>query len=322
MKSEMSSVGATELSEIHETVLTGLTPYSFELTVHKPAGWHWLTPFEVFEEGTIWSGWRMDGRLIGLKLSSVSGVDRPKIHVKAYSERTLSPEDRGKVRSHVGEALAVKEDIRGFYRLARDHPLLSQAVKDLYGMRWGQTGTVFSNALLAVTLQMAPVRRSLEMHRSLYLNYGQNLRFDGREIAIHPSPERIDKATEEELRSRCTLGYRARYIKSIARDVAMGRAPTMRELETMTPQGAKEELMKLTGIGEYSAGIISPHPSFPLDVWSVRIFAEVFGLEIGERPREEIPRVKRYAREAFGEWRHYVFLYVLHDLENLGLEQQ
>jgi len=122
--------------------------------------------------------------------------------------------------------------------------------------------------------------------------------------------------------SRCTLGYRARYIKSIARDVTMGRAPTMKELETMTPQGAKEELMKLSGIGEYSAGIISPHPSFPLDVWSVKIFAEIFDLEIGERPREEIPRVKRYAREAFGEWRHYVFLYVLHDLENLGLKPE
>ncbi|MFQ5950631.1 MAG: DNA-3-methyladenine glycosylase family protein [Candidatus Geothermarchaeales archaeon] len=318
----MSSVGATELRNTYETVLRGLAPYSFELTVHKPAGWHWLTPFEVFEEGTIWSGWRIDGRPIGLKLSSAGGVDRPKIHMKAYSEEMLSPEDRRKVRVHMSKGLGLKEDIRGFYRLARDHPLLSKAVEDLYGMRWGQTGTVFSGALLAVTLQMAPVRRSLEMHRSLYLNYGQNLRFDGHEITIHPSPEMIHKTTEEELRSRCTLGYRARYLKSIARDVVMGTAPTMKELERMTPQDAKEELTKLTGIGEYSAGIISRHPSFPLDVWSVRIFAKVFGLKLSERPRDEIPRVKRRAREAFGEWRHYAFLYVLHDLENLGLEQQ
>jgi 3-methyladenine DNA glycosylase/8-oxoguanine DNA glycosylase len=94
----------------------------------------------------------------------------------------------------------------------------------------------------------------------------------------------------------------------------------MEDLEKMTAEEARTELLKLKGIGDYSAGIIGPHPSFPLDVWSVKIFAEVFGIELGEKPQESIPNVKKYAEERFGRWRHYVFLYVLHDLDNLELD--
>jgi hypothetical protein len=30
-------------------------PYDFELTVRKPAGWNWATPYEVWEDRTLWS---------------------------------------------------------------------------------------------------------------------------------------------------------------------------------------------------------------------------------------------------------------------------
>jgi hypothetical protein len=37
------------LTEKHYFGFRGVPPYSFELTVHKPAGWWWSTPNKVFE---------------------------------------------------------------------------------------------------------------------------------------------------------------------------------------------------------------------------------------------------------------------------------
>ncbi|NYT21739.1 MAG: hypothetical protein GKC07_08085, partial [Methanomicrobiales archaeon] len=44
------------LREIHRFMLTLPEPFNFPLTVAKPAGWHWSTPREVFEDGILWSG--------------------------------------------------------------------------------------------------------------------------------------------------------------------------------------------------------------------------------------------------------------------------
>jgi hypothetical protein len=50
--------------------LEAIPPYSFELTLRKPAGWYWSTPQEIFEKDTCWSVTRFNKALLGLKLHS------------------------------------------------------------------------------------------------------------------------------------------------------------------------------------------------------------------------------------------------------------
>ena len=40
-------------------------PYDFARTVHKPAGWSLFTPFEVWEDGVLWTSAILGGRLSG-----------------------------------------------------------------------------------------------------------------------------------------------------------------------------------------------------------------------------------------------------------------
>ena len=67
-------------------------------------------------------------------------------------------------------------------------------------------------------------------------------------------------------------GYRAAFIKACAEAIVSQKAPTIKELADMKAEEAKRVLMSLKGNDEYSAEIIIPHPSFPVDVWSVKIF--------------------------------------------------
>ena len=298
--------------------LKAVPPYDFLLTVHKPAGWSLLTPFEIFEDGMLWTAMRShSGKMFGLRLRSVGTVKKPEISCDVFSHEKLSGEERRELSSIVTWILSLKEDIREFYSLAKSDPLLTQLVKDLYGMRRTKRPDIFPTIILGVTLQMAPIKRSHQMMNLLIKTYGVKIEFDGKEVLYWPSPERIAKASVIELQERCKLGYRAKVLRGIAEAICHG-FPTLQELEKMTPEEARARLMELKGIGEYSADIISPHPGFALDVWSAKIFNALLFREKAESPRSIIPRLKKIAEERWGVWRGYVFTYVLNDLNTLS----
>jgi len=300
--------------------LKAVPPYDFSLTVHKPAGWSLLTPFEIFESGTLWTAMRTpSGKTFGLKLRSLGTVQKPLIFCEVYSHKKLGMKERRDLLNTIAWMLNLEEDIGQFYDLAERDPLVKVLVKDLYGMRITKRPDIFPRLVLAVTLQMAPIRRSDQMMNLLIKEYGEKIRFDGKEILCWPSPERIAKADVRELEERCKLGYRAKNLKAIAESVSKG-FPTIQELERMSAEEAKAKLMELKGIGEYSADIVSPHPGFALDVWSAKIFNVLLFREKAESPRDIISRLKKVAEERWGKWRGYVFVYVLNDLGNLSRE--
>jgi len=299
--------------------LKATPPYDFALTVHKPAGWSLLTPFEIFEKGTLWTAMRThSGEMLGLRLRSVGTVEKPEISCEAYFYQKLEPSERRELLKTIRWMLSLKEDIRPFYRLAEHDPLVEVLVKDLYGMRNTKQPDTFPRLILAVTLQMAPITRSNQMMNLLIREYGERIRFDGKEVLYWPSPERIANADVRELEKKCKLGYRAKSLKSIAEAVHRG-FPLLQELEKMPAQEAKAKLMELKGIGEYSADIVSPHPGFALDMWSAKIFNMLIFGEKAESPRNIIPKLKKVAEDRWGQWRGYVFIYVLHDLSNLSI---
>ncbi len=297
---------------------TAVPPYDFTLTTHKPAGWSLLTPFEIFEEGILWTGARTESeKAFGLKLKSVGTVEKPEIDCTVFSDKKLDDKETEELSDTVQWMLKAREDIREFYALAKHDSLVKALVEDLYGMRRTQRPDVFPMLILAVTLQMAPISRSDQMMNLLVKEYGEKIVFDKKEIWYWPSPMRIAKAHVEALQSRCKLGYRAKILKGVAETICKG-FPSLRELERMSTEDAKAKLMEIKGIGEYSADIVSPHPGFALDVWSAKIFNLLLFRKEPESPREIIPRIKKVAEERWGEWRGHVFTYVLNDLDNLS----
>jgi DNA-3-methyladenine glycosylase II len=259
--------------------------------------------------------------VLGLELRSVGTIEKPEISCEVYSYQKPGPSEMRELSKTITWMLNLKEDIRPFYRLAEHDPLVKVLVKDLYGMRNTKQPDIFPRLILAVTLQMAPMTRSNQMMNLLIREYGERIRFDGKEILYWPSPERIANASVEELEERCKLGYRAKSLKGIAEVIHSG-FPSLQELEKMPAKEAKAKLMELKGIGEYSADIVSPHPGFALDVWSAKIFNMLIFGEKVESPRDAIPALKKVAEDRWGQWRGYVFVYILHDLSNLSIRSK
>ncbi|MDE7333829.1 MAG: 8-oxoguanine DNA glycosylase [Lachnospiraceae bacterium] len=121
-----------------------------------------------------------------------------------------------------------------------------------------------------------------------------------------PSPQVLALASLEDLYA-CNLGYRSRYIRETALSVLRGEVDLAR-VSTMDYQAAKEELMKLCGVGTKVAECIClfalhQTDAFPIDTHINKVLARQYpdGFPFG--------RYKGYA----GTIQQYIFYY---DLKN------
>jgi DNA-3-methyladenine glycosylase II len=305
------------LKETYSIEAEAVPPYNFDLTLHKPAGWWWSTPDEVFENDVCLTITRFNGELLGLKIWSTGTLQKPRIHCTVFSKANVDASEKQSITHMVKRALKTEEDLTEFYKLSQKDDILQGVVKDLYGMHTVGWPELFPALILAVTLQMAPMKRSNQMMDLLIANFGDQARFDGKTMRYWPSAETIATSTVKELKTKAKLGYRAANLIAIAKALQNG-FPTMDELWAMEPEEAKKKLVTLRGIGDYSAELVMPRMGFPLDVWSAKIFHVLFFGKEPENPRKAIPLLKQTAEERWGKWRGYAFVYVLNDLPNLS----
>ena len=197
------------LEETYSVKLDALPPYDFELTLRKPAGWWWSTPNEDFNNDTCWSATRLNGELLGLKLHSTGTTNKPQINCTIYSRTKMGTSEKQQITHMLKRALKTEEDLTDFYNLGQKDHILRDVVKDLYGMHTVGWPELFPALILAVTLQMAPMKRSNQMMDLLTAKYGDQANFDGKTISYWPSAQTIASKSPQELKTEAKLGYRA-----------------------------------------------------------------------------------------------------------------
>jgi DNA-3-methyladenine glycosylase II len=295
-----------------------LSPYSFSLTVKKPAGWSLFTPFEIYENEIMWSALHYNDGLLGVKLRSLGNTDHPLLKVEVFTKNHAGVVARENVKQELNELLGVNEDLAPFYVFAKSDRLLKHVVADLYGMHDTYSSSLFARATLAILLQMTGIKRANQMMDCVISRYGETAEFDGRRIPVWPTYARINALTAKNLAKSCNVGYRAKRLVNLARVMTKNSGPTLAELKALTREEAKRILMELPGIGDYSADIINRPGGFPIDVWSAAVFGKLFYGKEPENNGEAVEIVKREGIRRWGKFSWMAFFYVVQDLENLS----
>jgi N-glycosylase/DNA lyase len=126
-----------------------------------------------------------------------------------------------------------------------------------------------------------------------------------------PSPEKIARVTEAELRA-CKMGFRAPHLLAAARRIADGKFDLER-LRHLTLAEARGELMKLRGVGGKIADCVllfacGFDAAFPVDVWVERALRELYF----PRRRVSAKRLQHFAATHFGPHAGYAQQYLFH----------
>jgi len=190
-------------------------------------------------------------------------------------------------------------------------PAMNTAIEYCRGMRilrqppWECLATFITSSMK----QVAHIR---QMSLAIRKKFGQRVQLGDAELFTYPSPARLAKATEEELRE-CKLGYRAKNLLGTARLIA-DNVVNLDRIKTMDDPAALAELCKLPGVGEKVANCVMLFAygrlrAFPIDVWIGRVLREIYF----KRKRNATPKQLRdFSQTYFGNYGGYAQQYLFH----------
>ena len=173
------------------------------------------------------------------------------------------------------------------------------------------------------------------MLKNLSRKFGIKKEIDNKIFFTFPTMENLNKASINELCS-CSVGYRAKAIKSIAEKVVTG-ALTVDELYRSNYDEARKILTSVYGIGNKIADCIllfslEKTEAFPIDVWMGRAIFKYYHKLINKRNSTIINANKKLSdnqysilseimRNHFGKYGGYAQQYLFYHIRNLEMKK-
>lgn len=142
--------------------------------------------------------------------------------------------------------------------------------------------------------------------------------FNGIEYYSFPEANEIALLSEEYIREKYKVGFRAKYIKETSERIASGEF-SLDEIKELPYEEAKKKLMSLPGIGPKVSDCIllfsfQKQEAFPIDVWVNRVMKTLY---LGENAtKKEIESAKK---ELFGDMCGYAQQYLFYYARELGI---
>jgi len=286
--------------------ITPTLPFHFDGTFHKPS--HYPDKLSDWEPGKYWQSFRMGKDLFGVRIEDKN----PNLLVTVFSDKKLSEKEIEKIKEELNWRFGLQEDLTEFNKIAQNDKRFYPIFKKWLGMRVSTAHNLYELLIIAVLLQNATVRRTVQMTDALLDKFGTELEFDGKRLWAIWLPEDLDKTTEQELRD-IKIGYRAKFIKRPSEDFSKGMVDEI-ALRKMDKESAEKELTKLYGVGPETARILLFEALHHFDTfkhiapWQQKIYSKLFydkELVPVEQIREDI--VKTYGQEYAMLAVHYIW---------------
>ncbi|RPH75103.1 hypothetical protein EHM76_02345, partial [bacterium] len=136
-------------------------PFNFDATVHKPD--HFPAPDNAWEPGARWQTMLWQKTPLGLKFENQGTVDRPKVALSVWSAEPLSPNFLDQLISEISYRYNLQLDLTTFYQRFGADPELCPILAKWRGMRPLNYSSLYEYLMIAIVLQNATVRRSVNM---------------------------------------------------------------------------------------------------------------------------------------------------------------
>jgi 3-methyladenine DNA glycosylase/8-oxoguanine DNA glycosylase len=302
------------LEQRYTTELVAKAPFNFDATLYKPD--HFPAADNTWEPGVRWQTMLWQGEPLGLQFRNHGEVDHPRILLTIWSQERLERSFTDALLDEIDYRYNFQLDLAEFNRRFRDDPQLGAVIARWRGMRPLNHSSLYEYLIVAIVLQNATVRRSVNMVQALFENYGTPLAYDGKELYCFWKPEIIGEVAEEELRA-LKVGYRAKSIKRVTEAFVRGEVNEF-ELRDKSSETQREALLALYGIGPASVGYILSDVFHHLDElnyispWEQQIYSKLF---FDQESDDLVPAdVLLQTFERFGEYKMLAVHYIWEDL--------
>ncbi|MGO9604638.1 MAG: DNA-3-methyladenine glycosylase family protein [Candidatus Binataceae bacterium] len=285
-------------------------PFHFDGTFHKPS--HFPAPLNTWQPGRFWQTLRVGRRLYGIRIDDVGTNAR--LRVSVFHSRSVSAPDLETLKSELVWRFDLDANLREFARLARKDRHTRAVFRRWRGTRDSCFSSLYELFVIAILLQNATIRRTVQMMRALLDAFGTRLTFDSQSLFAMWRPEDLAGVSEDELRA-LKIGYRARFLKRLSDDFSRGIVNEI-ELRALDLEQARKALLKLYGVGPETARILlypACHRYAPLShiaPWQQKIYSRLFY----DQALVPTRRILKDLNARYGDYASLAVAYVWEDL--------
>lgn len=214
------------------------------------------------------------------------------------------------VEAYVTEWFDLLSDLKPFYAMAARDKLLSPLVKTFYGYRIIGQPDLFESLVWAVLGQQINVQFAYTLKQRFVEQFGEKMIWKDQPHYVFPEAAVIASLNDEHLLPLQFSRQKSRYIIGIAEAFAKGEV-SKEKLKGLPLLEAKEQLMKIKGIGNWTANYALMktfrYPdAFPLE--DAGIHNAIKNLKKLDR-KPTLEEVKRVFKKYKG-WEAYATLYL------------
>ncbi|MDQ6723931.1 MAG: DNA repair protein [Thermoproteota archaeon] len=160
--------------------------------------------------------------------------------------------------------------------------------------------------------------------RNLSKKFGKKIVIDDMDFYTFPDLKSLSNASIQDLLS-CGLGYRSRFVSNAAKDIS-DKIINIEFLKKIKYDFAKEELLKLNGVGEKIADCIllfscDKLEAFPIDTWIIKYLCQnlqqITKTEINLNSKispSQYKKISKEIRNHYGKYSGYVQQYVYYNI--------
>jgi N-glycosylase/DNA lyase len=271
--------------------------FSFRQTV-RSHGWFALLPFE----------WDAENSSLGRVFHTDSGeavhgsIGHDKENIIVTTSGKLNKASREKILKEVSHVLRFDDDLGDFYRTVKTEKELGWIAKHKAG-RIMRSPTVFEDLVKTICTTNCNWSMTKLMTRNLAEKLGEKTA-DGK--SAFPTPEQMAHKKEDFYTKHIKAGYRAGYLKELAKKVCDGKLDPESWLTSELPTDElKKEMKAVKGVGDYAAEnllkLVGRYDGLALDSFLRGEFYKTHR-ESEKCPDKEIEQ--HYER--FGKWRGLV----------------
>lgn len=231
------------------------------------------------------------------------------LHVDVLNT-TLNESIKTNLGHYIKEWFDLEKDLKPFYTLASQNKILKPLVEKFYGYRIVGQPDLFESLVWAVIGQQINLAFAFTMKQRFVKQYGERLIFNGTTYHLFPEPKVVAQLTHDHLSPLQFSKQKSQYTIGIAEAFTSGKL-SKEKIRNLSLEDAKEELMKIKGIGNWTANYALlrtfRYPNaFPLGDAGISNAVKKY-LKLKRKPT--IEEVVRFFKK-FKGWEAYATLYL------------
>jgi DNA-3-methyladenine glycosylase II len=172
--------------------------------------------------------------------------------IVTFLNGTPTPVAKDYVRNYIMEWFDLETELAPFYKFVAKDKLLGPLVKKYFGYRIMGQPDLFESIIWAVLGQQINLQFAYTLKQRFVERFGERLHFENESWYLFPEPKLVAGLTDAVLLPLQFSKQKSRYTIGIAEIFAAGEM-SREKLTGLSLQDAKEQLMQIKGIGNWTA---------------------------------------------------------------------